>query len=83
MNNSNDLLTASPLLSSADTQTLSTEALRVASAQSGFKTDILWRNSVEGMNTSWSMDGTRYVTSRDLTPVKDPIWQLVATGDYS
>ena len=83
MNNSNDLLTASPLLSSADTQTLSTDALRVASAQSGVKTDLLWRNLVEGMNTSWSVDGTRYVTSRDLTPVKDPNWQIAATGDHN
>ena len=61
MNNSNDLLTASPLLSIADTQALKVDDLRVAAAQSGFKTDILWRNSVEGTNTSWSMDGTRYV----------------------
>ena len=83
MNSSNDLLTASPLLPSAATQALSTDDRRVASAQSGFKPDILWRNSVEGINTSWSMDGTRYVKNRDLTPVKDSNWQLATTGDYN
>ena len=80
---SNDLLTASPLSISSDSQPLSTSDPRVASAQSSFKTDILWRNSVEGTNTSWSMDGTRYVRNRDLTSVKGSIWQLTATGDYN
>ncbi len=77
-----DLLTASLLLNS-DRQPLSTDSLRIASAQSSVQTDILWRNSAEGANTSWSMDGTRYVRNRDLTSVKDPNWQLTATGDYN
>jgi len=82
MDITNDLLTVSPLLNS-DRPPLSTDGLRVASAQSSVQTDILWRNSVGGTNTSWSMDGTRYVKNRDLTSVKDPNWQLTATGDFN
>ncbi|PSB19284.1 hypothetical protein C7B65_11975 [Phormidesmis priestleyi ULC007] len=83
MDTSSDLLTASPLSLNSDSQPLSTDALRVASAQSSFETAILWRNSAEGINTSWSMDGTRYVRNRDLTSVKGSSWQLTATGDYN
>ncbi len=82
MNSSSDLLTAAPLLPSTGLRALDTSS-RVASAQSSLTTDLLWRNSAEGTNTTWSMDGTRYVKNRDLTPVKDPNWQLVATGDYN
>ncbi|MBC7822454.1 MAG: hypothetical protein H7126_00990, partial [Candidatus Parcubacteria bacterium] len=82
MDITNDLLTVSPLLNS-DRPPLSADGLRVASAQSSVQTDILWRNSVGGTNTSWSMDGTRYVKNRDLTSVKDPNWQLTATGDFN
>jgi hypothetical protein len=44
--------------------------------------DILWRNSVSGMNVVWFMNGTEWSSSAELLPVGDQTWQIVGTGDF-
>jgi len=47
-------------------------------------TDILWRNSVNGQNLVWEMDGTTYKSATFLNTVAaNSGWNAVATGDFT
>jgi hypothetical protein len=45
------------------------------------KQDILWRNTVDGANRVWVMNGTTLVSTEPLTVV-NPDWEIVGIGDY-
>ena len=45
-----------------------------------FKSDIWWRNSINGENAIWFMDGHRVIGGRNLPPV-GPEWQAIV-ADY-
>ena len=45
--------------------------------------DILWRNSANGSNVVWYMDGTNWMGSAVLLGVSDQNWQIVGTGDFN
>ena len=50
------------------------------------KTDILWRNSINGQNVVWEMDGTTYKKSTFLTEVEVPAssgWKIAGVGDFT
>ena len=47
-------------------------------------TDILWRNSINGQNIVWAMDGTTRTNSTFLPEVAvNSGWNAVATGDFT
>jgi hypothetical protein len=46
-------------------------------------TDLLWRNSVNGKNAIWEMDGVSRVASRKLPRVKKQDWTIVGIGDFT
>jgi len=46
------------------------------------KPDLLWRNSANGQNAVWYMDGTTRTGSDFLPELADLNWQLVGTGDF-
>ena len=46
------------------------------------KADILWRNSVDGRNYLWTMNGRSIIKSAGLTAIADLRWQIVGRGDF-
>ena len=45
--------------------------------------DIIWRDSRNGRNKVWRMDGTQRVEVINIKPAKDTDWKLVGTGDFT
>jgi hypothetical protein len=46
------------------------------------KADILWRNSQDGRNWLWTMDGLGVVQSSGINTIADQAWQIVGRGDF-
>jgi hypothetical protein len=46
------------------------------------KADIVWRNSVNGQNYLYFMDGTAITNEGYLRTVADLAWQILAVGDF-
>ena len=47
------------------------------------KSDILWRNSANGQNALWTMDGGTLLANLAVPPVTDTNWTIVGRGDYN
>ena len=47
------------------------------------KTDILWRNTANGVNVVWYMDGVHFLSAKYLFTVPDQSWTIVGTGDFN
>ncbi|MGP1384445.1 MAG: SwmB domain-containing protein, partial [Thainema sp.] len=48
----------------------------------GKRDDIIWRNTADGRNTVWFMDGINKVGSMALDPVTNTDWQIQGVGDF-
>lgn len=48
------------------------------------KADILWRNTQDGENAMWLMNGFNFLSTAWLAPIwwDMPNWQIVGTGDF-
>lgn len=47
------------------------------------KVDILWRNTTNGANTLWYMDGINYVTASTVAAEADQNWKIVGRADFN
>jgi len=47
------------------------------------KPDILWRNTANGNNSVWFMNGTTLAGGAELQPVPDVNWQLAGAADFN
>jgi hypothetical protein len=47
------------------------------------KTEILWRNTVTGLNMVWHMNGASPVTGAWLPTISDTNWTIVGVGDFN
>ncbi len=46
------------------------------------KADILWRNTMTGLNYLYQMDGTSIASHGQINTVDDPDWQIKGTADF-
>jgi hypothetical protein len=47
------------------------------------QTEILWRNTVNGWNSVWYMDGVNYIGSGSIATVNDLNWTIAGMGDFN
>ena len=45
--------------------------------------DILWRNSQDGRNWLWTMNGRSVIKSAGINGIADSAWQMVGRGDFN
>ena len=45
--------------------------------------DLVWRNTANGLNSVWFMNGTSWSTISGLPTVTDQTWQIVGVGDFN
>src|SRR2546423_1810436 len=46
------------------------------------KADLLWRNTTDGNNAIWLMNGSTVSATSVIQAVVDLLWTIVAVGDY-
>jgi uncharacterized delta-60 repeat protein len=50
------------------------------------KVDIVWRNSISGLDLIWYLggtNGTTYQSEQSIVSVADPNWDIVGSGDFN
>ncbi|MEO8432624.1 MAG: FG-GAP-like repeat-containing protein, partial [Acidobacteriota bacterium] len=62
---------------------LKTVPVVVSDFNADAKTDILWRNVVNGLDSAWLLNGTTFAAIAGLPTVSDTTWSLVGTGDFN
>jgi hypothetical protein len=47
------------------------------------KADIVWRNSKDGRNWLWTMNGRSVIKSAGISTIANSAWQMVGRGDFN
>jgi hypothetical protein len=66
----------------ANGYTLNANPVTITQNDDDGKRNILWRNTRDGRNVVWEMDGTNYLRSVQLTTVSNQDWQLIGAADF-